>query len=205
MMNLMKLRVYKIGDLCSRMLADASKGKISYATLFFDEAVELVRELLKHDVHVISIDLTDEIIDGYTREYFISLDGEDMELNVEKAWHEKNEWNDAGYLYFEANTHYIDGDASSTILGKQGNPKCDTYELLFDTYDYDDVPSESDRDFTAHKDDNVKGTLKIDDVNSVLASFAEVYNNLSDQIDKLFGYTKDTDLHSYKHKYRHNG
>ena len=76
----------------------AEQGDTTYAVLFFEDAVGLMKELFRlHDVTVGGIDINQQDYDGYNKEYYISLDGE-YQIDIEKAWHDTNEYCDEGYL-----------------------------------------------------------------------------------------------------------
>ncbi len=65
------------------------------AALFYEDARNVVAELLKNDkVKIDFIELASQEVDNYDHEYYISLDGE-YNLSVEKAWYEK--YREAGY------------------------------------------------------------------------------------------------------------
>ena len=118
----------------------AMQRKTTYAILFFDEAIELMRKLTTYnDIDVHSIELTTGDFNGYFKEYIVALSS-DMMLDIEPAWHGANEYLPEGYLWIgSADTIYIDGDASSSILKDvEGN----VYELVFaddDEYDGENI------------------------------------------------------------------
>lgn len=120
-----------IFDLAELMYDHALKGKLIYATLFFEEATALMRSLLEYDsVSIGHARISEESSDGYNKEYYVVLD-EDLVLSVEPAWSDNDEWCEAGYNSFEADEHYIDGNASYNIVKKQSNPDGKTFELVF--------------------------------------------------------------------------
>lgn len=136
-------------DLAEEMFSDAVTGKNSYAVLFYEEAVGLIRALLDYDeVSVSYIDISEETYNGYNKEYYIILSN-DLTLGIEKAWQDKTEYHEAGFLYFEADKLYIDGSANYAIVKQQGNTDCDCYEIEFDMLSRDDDP-----DFDEDEDDD---------------------------------------------------
>jgi len=154
--------IYELADIIYDQAAD---GNWVYATLFYDDATELMRALLDYeDVSVQCIDIADDTIDGYNKEYHVALDP-NLSLAVEHAWQDKNEWNEAGYLYFEADVLYIDGSANYAVVKRQGNPECDVYELeIEDSIEFDDESDES--DFCSLLDfllDVIEGAISEDD------------------------------------------
>lgn len=117
-------------SLVERMMGDAEKGDTAYAICFLDDAVEVMRELLKHDGTTVGgINITQEDYNGYSKEYCVSVDG-DMIVDVEPAWHEANEYNPAGYYWFDAEKIYIVGEANSAIIKNVEKEKC--YEIEFE-------------------------------------------------------------------------
>lgn len=119
-----------IEALAECMMTDANKGDTAYAVCFLDDASELLRELMRFtEVTIGGINITKEEYNGYSKEYFISLDG-DMVLDIEPAWHESNEYHNAGYLWFDAEKVYIVGEASSTIIKDIDEDKC--FEIGFE-------------------------------------------------------------------------
>lgn len=95
------------------------------AAVFFDNAVGVMRELMKYDdVEVEYIDISSAEYASYESEYLVTLSG-DYELCIEPAC----DSDDGRYLYFDADVFYVDGEASSAILNMQTNPECTTFEL----------------------------------------------------------------------------
>lgn len=123
-------------SLVDRMMEVAEKGDTAYAVCFFDDAIEVMRELLKHDETTIGgIDIATEEYRGYSKEYYISVDG-NMIVDVEPAWHEANEYNPEGYYWFDAEKIFIVGEANSSIIKNVDKNKC--YEIEFKLFDEDD-------------------------------------------------------------------
>ena len=90
------------------------------------------------DVQAACIEFCDSYINGYDKEYLVSLLS-DMTLWIEPAWCEKNEYHEAGYMEYLADVLFISGEANSSILGKQANPDCHYIEIDIDGLDcYDD-------------------------------------------------------------------
>jgi len=88
--------------IASDMFNIASNGKTIYLFTYFDDAVAVMRELLQYNTILVgSIDIAPEKDNWYNKEYYISLD-ENMMLDVEPAYQERNEWHDAGYAGFIA-------------------------------------------------------------------------------------------------------
>lgn len=117
-------------SLAEHMMNVAEKGDTAYAVCFLDDAVEVMRELLKYDgTNIGGINIAQEDYNGYSKEYFISVDG-DMLIDVEPAWQKANEYHEAGYLWFDAEKIFIVGDANSSILKCVDLDKC--CEIEFD-------------------------------------------------------------------------
>ena len=145
-MGMERLYIDDFDALANIMHEKALQRKTTYAVLFYDEAIELIRELMVYcDVDVNSIDIAAGDFNGYFKEYVVSLSS-DMMLDVEPAWHGANEYVSEGYLWIgSADTIYIDGDASSSILKDvEGN----VYELVFSDDEYDDEGIENAIDVT---------------------------------------------------------
>lgn len=107
------------------MLDAADNGDITYAVCFFDDAVKLLKELMAFDkTSVGGIEIADTEYNGYSKEYYVSLDG-DYIIDVQPAL------NDNGtYFSFESEKVYIVGDANSAIIKNIDDDKC--YEIEFD-------------------------------------------------------------------------
>lgn len=141
-----RLYIDDFAVLADIMHKKAMQRKTTYAILFFDEAIELMRKLTTYnDIDVHSIELTTGDFNGYFKEYIVALSS-DMMLDIEPAWHGANEYVPEGYLWIgSADTIYIDGDASSSILKDvEGN----VYELVFSDDEYDDEDIEDAIDVT---------------------------------------------------------
>lgn len=123
------LRLKGFQDLAKRMHNDAKHGKVVYSVLFFANAVELIKLLLKYDdVNISTVDISEYKFEAYAKEYYIVLDDE-MNLYVEKAFVLAEKYMKEKYLNFTANVLYIDGHASSTIYTDNLIDK--SYELDF--------------------------------------------------------------------------
>ena len=120
-------------SLACKMIETAESGDVAYAVCFFEDAVGLLKELMSLDeVSVGGIEIADQEYNGYAKEYYISIDG-DYIVDVQPAWHDTNEYNDAGYYGFAAANVYIVGDANSAILKVIDEATC--YEIEFDISD----------------------------------------------------------------------
>lgn len=123
-------------SLVDRMFEVAEKGDTAYAICFLDDAVEVMRELLKHDETSIGgINIAQENYNGYAKEYYVSVDG-NMIVDVEPAWHEANEYHKEGYYWFDAEKIFIVGEANSAIIKNVDKSKC--YEIEFKLFDDND-------------------------------------------------------------------
>lgn len=89
-----------------------NKKKSVTLALFYDEAVEVVKNILNdNDVIVKSMEISDEEISDYEKEYYITLD-EEMELYVQPAYSEKS----GCYLYNESDIVIFDKNVDEEIL-----------------------------------------------------------------------------------------
>lgn len=112
------LNFINYAEVSEYMLEKAKCGKNVTATLFLDEAIELMRNLMSYEeIEVGCIEIEQEEYNGYSKEYYVSLSN-DMVLIVEQAWCKE------GYLYAEPDIMLIDGDANSKILKGIPDDKC---------------------------------------------------------------------------------
>lgn len=141
----MKELEYKIADieqLADVFLSNAMNGKMSVAVLPYKETVELIAALLKErDVSTKLIDIADEDIDDYNKEYTISLDDE-LWLFAERAWGSvERGCSRDGYLTSVGDYMFITEGSYDDIL-----PYCKgdlaTYKLLLETDEQEDVEYE---------------------------------------------------------------
>lgn len=106
------------------------------SVLFFDEAKELVKELLKYDEnHICGIEIAEPLYDGYYLEYLISLSS-DGDIWVEKSYSEnvvEKEDGKGAYLKFDASKVFVDEYANYKIL-KCANPNS-WYQISFSERD----------------------------------------------------------------------
>ena len=104
---------------------------------FYEDAVAVIKNLLMYDdVNIFNIDLTSEMIDGYDREFYVSLDDE-MNIWCSKAYDVEDE----RYIYSETDCLLIADDCKSTILKYIGYDEANAYEV---SYDLDDETCECD-------------------------------------------------------------
>lgn len=141
----MKELEYKIADieqLADVFLSNAMNGKMSVAVLPYKETVELIAALLKErDVSTKLIDIADEDIDDYNKEYTISLDDE-LWLFAERAWGSvERGCSRDGYLTSVGDYMFITEGSYDDIL-----PYCKgdlaTYKLLLEADKQEDVEYE---------------------------------------------------------------
>ena len=124
-------RVY-FGDmknLAAFMIGEAKDNKTVYAIMFYDEAKDLLRELmLYHELDVWGIEIAPPEWDGYCKEFYLAISGgQKPELYVNKAYMEKKE----RYLGFEADCLILDNTVSSKIESMNMNDKASVYEAVF--------------------------------------------------------------------------
>ena len=123
-----RLKIDNFYTLASIMHKNADGNKSIYALCNYEDAVELMRTLLLYrDVTVGSIKIAQFEYNGYGKEYFVELNGNT--LDVEPAWHEKNEYRDAGYLWYEPDLILVCGDVHSSLLKDQDPSIC--YEIVW--------------------------------------------------------------------------
>lgn len=158
-----------IGELAEDMLYLADEGAYVVAALFYDEAAELLRELMI----VPMIDIHDIILEtaagsGYTKEYYIELTG-DYDLTVEPAFV------NGRYLETDCDAMFIDGDANSRIIADLPEDVC--IEVDFDGDDCDD----------GYDDESVRVKFSVDeDILEDLQREPDVYATLLEIISDAF-------------------
>lgn len=133
-------------DLCDYMVDKAQDGIYTVAVLFYEDALQLLRELMQYDdIDIEAIEIKPEEYDGYDKEYYVSLT-DDMFASVEPAYV------GGRYLSAEADLTLIDGDASSAIIKDVPQQTCcEIYigvsEDEMEGYDDDYCENELDRIF----------------------------------------------------------
>ena len=105
-------------ELSDYMIDKAQNGVYTVAVLFHDDAIELLRQFMRYDDTEVSIlDIEPVDLDGYDKEYYVSI-ADDMMISVEPAY------SDGKYLSTDADLTLIDGDASSAIIVNLPDSKC---------------------------------------------------------------------------------
>ena len=122
--------VHDIDALSDVMLDAAYDGKVVYAALFYEEAIELMRCILDCiEVDVDAINIASGDLNGYYKEFFVSI-SPDLILNVEPAWRGDEGGSDSGYLWFDADVLFIDAKADARILIGQDAENCIKVEFV---------------------------------------------------------------------------
>ena len=110
-----KFIYHDYSELANSILADCKQKKTVYTILFFDEAVQLIKELLKNEeISIGYLEIQDSYYNGYNMEYYVIVDDE-LSLCVEEAL-ASDEYHKNKYLSFYADRVYIDGRACSRIV-----------------------------------------------------------------------------------------
>lgn len=135
----MKKKVFKdYKDLSEYMYTKASDGINITATLFFEDAISLIKELLLNDdIDIGGINIAQEEYTGYSKEYYITL-SDDLILDVTPAHNEKL------YLNAEPDMMLIHGDASSSIIKDIDDDICREIYIGSEIDDYEMPESEFD-------------------------------------------------------------
>ena len=130
MMNDIQLSFEAHEDLAVCMCEMARDANtIVYAVVFYDDAKRLLQMLGSiEEVDFGNIELNNPQWNGYNKEYYVSVD-ENFEVNVEPAWHEKNEYHDAGYYRADNSIALIHSDANSKILEALKDCDCAEFEI----------------------------------------------------------------------------
>lgn len=101
-------------DVAEAMYSEiVNKGKDDVLFVgFYEDAIEVVKELLMYeDVIPYSLEIHPVEIDGYTKEYYVSLN-DDLEVWCEPAWYEEKEF----YLMTDTDITFIADDCNSAII-----------------------------------------------------------------------------------------
>lgn len=105
-------------ELSDYMIDKAQDGLYTVAVLFYNDAINLLRELMRcDDVEIEALDIKPEEYNRYSKEYYVSM-ADDMIVSVEPAYV------CGRYLDAEADLILIDGDASSAIIKNLHDDKC---------------------------------------------------------------------------------
>lgn len=122
-------RVYfgSVENLAEFMVGNAQEKRSTIVALFYDDALQLMRELLTYEeVEPFTISISSEQFDGYSKEFYITLAG-DLQLFIEKAIGPKG-----GYLNFEDDCLVLYPDTNSAIIEKNYAKESPVYEAIFD-------------------------------------------------------------------------
>ena len=132
-------------DLAQTMLQCSGYGVLISAILPYEGARQLVKELATYeDTSIGSLELYDSMWDGYDKEYCVCVD-DDMQISVEKAWHDKNEFHKAGYYDFDNELVFISADSDTGELLKHiTNSLCYEVEVCENICTCDECPLKGD-------------------------------------------------------------
>ena len=137
-------------------------GEMVYAVVFYEDVKELVKELLLYeDVNLCACEFEPEDYDGYTKEYYVILT-ENLELSVEKAWHEKNEYHPACYFGIGDGVVLLSSDANSVIMKNCTDCTFIEVEIIPDDDGIeDDTDDEDNNDEECFTDEELEAVGKI--------------------------------------------
>ena len=111
-------------DMAEYMYDEATDDIYIVAVLYYEDAIQLLRELLSFDdVEISALDIEPSFYNGYDREYYVSLD-EYKTLSVEPAYVNDN------YLNTDADVLLLGGDVHANAMA--GTPVENCYEILVD-------------------------------------------------------------------------
>lgn len=95
---------------------------------------EVFKELIFYGFDVgCCVELEEPEVNSYYDEYFVDI--REGKVSVEKAWHEKNEWHDAGYLTCMSKIVFVHEDCNSKMLDSIESEL--VFEVSVDNYDDD--------------------------------------------------------------------
>ena len=116
-------------QLSDYMLKRARDEQYVVAVLFYNDAKELLKELLKNDdVDVQALDIQPEMYKNYDREYYVSIF--DMQVSIEPAYY------DGEYFTTDAELTLIHSDACSAAIKDIPSSRC--YEIYVGDLDESD-------------------------------------------------------------------
>lgn len=108
----------------------ADEGKVASAVLFKKKLVNLLRWLIEYDeIDLCHIDIKDELVDGYSKEYYLTID-RDLSVFIEPVYEDNT--NDIIPCY--SDVVLFDGEASSKIAIENDN----CFQVEFNITDNDD-------------------------------------------------------------------
>ena len=111
-------------DMAEYMYDEASDDVYIVAVLYYNDAIQLLRELLSFDdVEISALEIEPPFYNGYDREYFISID-EYKTLSVEPAYV------GGRYLNTDADKLLLGGDVHANAMADSPIENC--YEILVD-------------------------------------------------------------------------
>ena len=183
----MKKKTFKdIGALAENMYELAvEEHKYVVAALFYDDAAELLKELLCiEDIEAGDIDLERWDMNHYGDEYYVSLT-DDLQVAVEPALNE-----DGRYLGTECDILYVDRDADSGII--QDLEGTDCYMVNIGLYKDDDCDSEDD---VEDEDESAFGDAMFDDFMDALRHADEEVDGKELEVNFILDEDSMADMH----------
>lgn len=155
----------------------------------YDYAVWILSDLVKDDLNLTHVSLTDKEYDGYDKEYLITVSDDD--IYCEKMYHSTSEgYKKDGYLRHECSICLIHQDCNSKIIDKIDADKM--YEIAFaDELDEDDVNDSEDSMFDrtvtvfSDDDDNTIGFMLVQRPNDYSAFAFSVLSRDDEYIDHI--------------------
>lgn len=149
-----KIHFNDAAELAEYMFNRVADYEYIAAALFFDDAKELMRELLMHDeVDIGILEISEFDYQGYSDEYYVFLDDE-YTLSVEPAMR------DDRYMTADPNLLLVHSDAKYGIV--QANTRGQVVEVCFDMVAPDDYGSDED-DFEFEIDIDSDIDIEIDE------------------------------------------
>ena len=125
-----KLKVEDLGEIACCMYDSIVDDGLSDTTFvgYYEDAVCIIKNLLMFDdVIPYNIELNPFEINGYDKEYYVSLDS-DLNIWCIKAYHSEH----SCYLYDETKRLFIADDCNSAILNEIGCDEDNMYEVSYD-------------------------------------------------------------------------
>lgn len=188
-----KLCINTINDLADIMI-DMQGEDINISVFcHYNIARKLIAVLCKKNVSVLSLDVSDEMWNGYNREYEISIN--DMEMVCSKVYNPEKET----YLYSGADVSLVHEDCNSKILSRIESDAIYEFEIFCDeNCEYCDYNNETEDEMDIW-DENSTGECEnsVDYMTDDMPGFTRSWSSTDDGIFRSHNYSffsTDADL-----------
>lgn len=169
-------------DLAEKMIDLAVEDDVM-AIVNFEEARDLVQALAENGcLTIMDIELCSPEIDGYDKEYFVTVTN-DGYLWCERAWHETNEYHEAGYLRYGEKLCYIHEECNSVLIQYAlENTEFVEFAYANDDEEYQSCTDCPDRDYCENVTED---TGKKEEVLNELSQVLDIFEQLTDILSNI--------------------